>query len=35
MTDAEFRAHLDKLNAEEARRFGPMLDAMLLEVTCH
>ena len=31
MTDAEFRGHLDKLYAEEARRFGPMLDAMLLE----
>jgi hypothetical protein len=27
----EFRAALDKLYAEEARRFGPMLDAMLLE----
>ena len=27
----EFRAGLDKLYAEEARRFGPMLDAMLLE----
>jgi hypothetical protein len=31
MNDTEFRAHLDKLYAEESRRFGPMLDAMLLE----
>jgi hypothetical protein len=27
----EIRAHLDKLYAEEARRYGRMLDAMLLE----
>jgi hypothetical protein len=27
----EFRAQLDNLYAEEARQFGPMLDAMLLE----
>lgn len=30
-TSPEFRAGLDKLYAEEARQFGPMLDAMLLE----
>jgi hypothetical protein len=28
---AEFRAWHDKVRAEEARLFGPMLDAMLLE----
>ena len=31
MKAAEFKAHLDKLYAEEARRCGPMLDAMLME----